>query len=85
MYSIETTRQARKDLRNLPRAAALPILIKLEKVAQDPFRPNNNVKTLAGDEGYRLRVGDYRAVYFLRENILTLVLVRVKHRKEVYR
>jgi mRNA interferase RelE/StbE len=38
----------------------------------------------AGVEGYRLRVGDWRAVYTLRRQVLTVVVVRIGHRSEVY-
>jgi len=38
----------------------------------------------AGVEGYRLRVGDWRAVYTLRRQVLTVVVVRIGHRSDVY-
>ena len=53
-------------------------------LARDPRAPNNNVKKLTGVEGYRLRVGDWRVVYTLRQQVLTVVVVRVGHRSEVY-
>jgi mRNA interferase RelE/StbE len=85
MYRVEFTTQARKDLKSLPKNISARVLSKLRGVAKDPFRKNNNVKALANSEGYRLRVGDYRAVYYLREEKLVLTLIRIMHRKEVYR
>lgn len=85
MYHVTVTKNAQKDLRQLPRDVAIRVLEKMQVLAENPFAPNNNVKALAGGEGYRLRVGDYRAVYYIHEQALVLELVRVKHRKEVYR
>lgn len=50
---------------------------------EDP-RPKDAIK-LAGQDGlYRVRVGDYRIVYQLRDEVLLVVIVRVGHRREVY-
>ena len=44
------------------------------------------VETLAGEENlYRIRVGDYRIVYQIRDKVLVVVLVRIRHRRDVYR
>ncbi len=43
-----------------------------------------NVKALAGG-GYRLRVGDYRALYRIEQDVLLIVVVKVGHRRDVYR
>jgi mRNA interferase RelE/StbE len=53
-------------------------------ICREPAKPNNNVRKLAGIEGYRLRVGDWRVVYTLRHGELTVVVVRIGHRSEVY-
>jgi mRNA interferase RelE/StbE len=52
--------------------------------AKDPKARNNNVEKLVGIEGYRLRIGDWRAIYTLRQQTLTVVVVRIGHRREVY-
>ncbi len=46
--------------------------------------PNNNVKKLTGVEGYRLRVGDWRVIYTLKRQILTIIVITPGHRSEVY-
>jgi len=56
----------------------------LVKLEQEPRPPG--VKKLSGeDELYRIRVGDYRIVYQIRDNELVVLVVRVAHRREVYR
>jgi len=53
------------------------------KLALDPHQASS-VKQLAGG-GYRLRVGDYRVIYDLWQGELIVVVIRVAHRREVYR
>lgn len=50
----------------------------------DPSKASS-VKPLKGREGFRLGVGDYRAIYKLDDGVLVVLVVRVGHRKEVYR
>jgi mRNA interferase RelE/StbE len=48
-------------------------------------RPNK-VKKLQGDDDlYRIRVGDYRIVYEIKDDVLLVTLIRIKHRSEVYK
>jgi mRNA interferase RelE/StbE len=44
-----------------------------------------NVKALQGQPSYRLRVGDWRVIYTLRDEVLTVMVVRIAHRREAYR
>jgi mRNA interferase RelE/StbE len=53
-------------------------------LARDPNAPNNNLKRLTGVDGYRLRVGDWRVIYTLTHDALTVIVIRVGHRSEVY-
>jgi mRNA interferase RelE/StbE len=57
---------------------------KVLALARDPNAPNNNLKKLTGVDGYRLRVGDWRVIYTLSHQALTVVVIRVGHRSEVY-
>ena len=74
-----------KALSRMDRAVARRIRSKILGLARDPLAPNNNVKKLVGVEGYRLRVGDWRVVYVLERKVLTVVVVRIGHRSEVYK
>ena len=63
MYRIEIEAEADKALRRMPRNTAKRIRSKLLAPTADPFARHPNVKKLAGREGYRLRVGSWRALY----------------------
>jgi mRNA interferase RelE/StbE len=84
MYSIEYSKAARKALKRMPRTTAERILEKVEALAVDPWAPNNNIKKLTNHPGYRLRVGDWRVIYLVREKVLLLVVVRIAPKGEVY-
>jgi len=57
---------------------------KIIALADNP-RPHD-VKALHGEKKlYRVRVGDYRIIYNIEDKIITVIIVRVKHRKDVYR
>ena len=59
------------------------VVAALDRLALDPYRMPN-VKAMKGG-GFRLRVGDYRVLYELRNDILVVLVVQIGHRREVYR
>jgi len=72
-----------KDLARLPRKDQRRIAEAIDGLALDPRPPG--VKKLGGGGGaYRIRVGDYRIIYQVRDNVLVVVIVRLAHRKDVY-
>jgi len=78
---------ARKDLQKLDKAIAKKVVLKID----DNSKQNNilsRAKSLQGVLGglYRYRVGDYRVVFEIEDNkIIVLIVLRIKHRKEVYK
>ena len=83
-YKIVFLPVARKELISLPHEIQKRIDRKIIAFADDP-RPHD-VKALHGGEKlYRVRVGDYRIVYKVEDKIITVIIVRVRHRKDVYR
>ncbi len=72
-----------RDLEALPAAARTRLAPHIEALAGNP-RPRGVVK-LAGSDFYRLRVGNYRVVYEVRDQVLVILMIRVGHRREVYR
>lgn len=84
MWSVSYTADALRTLTGMNPVIARRIRAKILALAQDPKAPNNNVKKLTGVEGYRLRVGDWRVVYTLKHQQLTVIVIRVGHRSEVY-
>lgn len=83
-YRIELTPAAARDLRALDRGALRRIDAKIQALAEEP-RPSG-VQKLAGEvDLYRVRVGDYRILYTIEDAVLLVVLVRIRHRRDVYR
>jgi len=82
-YRVEIKRSAAKEIAKLP-ASVLPRVIRKIEALQDDPRPQGCNK-LSGDEKYRIRVGDYRILYSIEEEVLIVYVVRVRYRKEVYR
>jgi mRNA interferase RelE/StbE len=75
---------ARKELTSLPKQAQQRIAAKLEQLKIDPYLPG--VKALKSSGGhFRLRVGDYRIIYRVEAERLIILIVKVGHRRDVYR
>jgi mRNA interferase RelE/StbE len=84
MFKLVITSPAAKVLSRLPKNIATLIYQKLEELAQNPYRPNNNVKKLKGRPGYRLRVGDWRIIYNLKNEELEIIVIKVAPRGGAY-
>lgn len=83
-YKIVFKKPAEKVLSVIPKKFAEKILLKIYALKEEP-RPQG-VKKLAGNLNYyRIRIGDYRVIYSVHENILTIEIIRIGHRKDVYR
>jgi mRNA interferase RelE/StbE len=82
-YRIEFDRAAAKELLALPNTMRDRIGAALEKLALNPAAAAN-VKALKGG-GYRLRVGDYRVLYKLKNEILVVLVIKIAHRRDAYR
>lgn len=81
-YTIKLTKTAQKQLDKLPNTQIERIKVELLELANNP-RPSG-VKKLKGQEGYRIRVGDYRILYFIFDNILLVEVVKVGQRGNFY-
>jgi mRNA interferase RelE/StbE len=82
---IEWTKKATKDMRKLPTDVRKRIFAKITQYATDPASLANNVKALVGSDDYRLRVADYRVIYRVEGDTVTvMVVMRVRHRSEAY-
>lgn len=83
-YTIELRPVAARALRKLPKAEQKRIGRRIDALAANP-RPAG-AKQLAGPEKlYRVRIGDYRIIYQVRDAVLLVLVVRIRHRREVYR
>lgn len=85
MWSVRYTADALRTLSRMDPAVARRIRSKLLALAHNPRAPNNNVKKLTGVEGYRLRVGDWRVIYTLKQQALSVIVIKIGHRSEVLR
>ena len=84
IYKVFFQPSALRELRKLPRDVQVRVVARAEALAKNP-RPEG-VKKLAGlEELYRLRVGDYRVIYQIQDQRLVVLVVRIRHRRDVYR
>jgi mRNA interferase RelE/StbE len=82
MYEVIIERQAQKQLARIPGYAYRKITNALKALAQNP-RPHG-YKKLKGRNGYRIRFGDYRIIYTISDNILTVYVINIDKRDDVY-
>jgi mRNA interferase RelE/StbE len=82
-YQVLIKPTAEKQIAKLPKKIQKQIIIKLRELRLNP-RPHD-CRKLTNEDLYKLRVGDYRIIYQIQDEILYVTIVRVGHRKEVYR
>jgi mRNA interferase RelE/StbE len=82
MYNIDFSKRAQKKLDKLSDAIANPILSAIGDLSNNP-RPQG-YKKLKGRKGYRIRVGNYRIIYEIFDEILLIDVIDLGHRKEIY-
>ena len=83
-YTILFARSVQRELRRLPRAILSRVKIVLHSLQEDPF-PSGCKKLKGCDKLFRLRMGNYRIVYEVAAKIRIVTIIRIGHRKEVYR
>jgi mRNA interferase RelE/StbE len=83
-YSIEIKQSAQKELANLPRNIADKVIKQVRALADDP-RPNGCKKFVGTDYTYRIRINDYRVVYSIFDQQLVIQVIKIGHRKAIYK
>jgi mRNA interferase RelE/StbE len=83
-YQIEFTKGAVKELKKLPTEIRERIDLKIQELAVEP-RPDGVKKLESELPLYRIRVGDYRVIYQIQDDVLLVTIVKAKHRREIYR
>ena len=85
-YKLFFLKEAVEEFKKLDKAVQRIIKEKLEILAQNPELLKNNIKPLKGKYRglYRLRVGNYRVIYRLDKEEITILVIRIGHRKDIY-
>ena len=84
MYRLEFTPGADRQFRKLSKQVQARLSPHLDALAQNP-RPSGVEKLTGEDNAYRLRVGDFRILYEVHNKILLVLVVKIGHRRDVYR
>ena len=82
-YNVVLTSSSAKELEKLPAQIVARIVPRLENLAVNP-RPSGCKKMQGGDKEWRIRIGDFRAVYTIDDTQQLVEVTRIRHRKEVY-
>ena len=83
VYKIFFRRSVLKDLAKIPKSELQRIIKKIEKLTHDP-RPQGCEK-ISGQDRFRIRQGNYRIIYSIQDDELTIWVVKIGHRREIYR
>jgi mRNA interferase RelE/StbE len=82
-YRIEFAPLAQRQLKKLDRVIQNRLLQRIETLSSNPRPPG--VKKLTDEENlYRIRSGEYRVIYQIRDWVLTVAVVKIGHRREIY-
>jgi mRNA interferase RelE/StbE len=83
-YEVRLKRTAERLLRKLPREVQVRVARRLDALAHDP-RPSGCEKLSGIQNLFRIRVGDYRIVYEIADDVLVVLVITIGHRGDVYR
>lgn len=83
-YKIEWKASAKKELKRLPKPTVGKILVAIESLQLD-LHPQGSKKIIGSEHTYRLRTGDYRILYSVYDDYLVIEIIRIGHRKDVYK
>ena len=84
IYRLEIVPAAQKELSLLPLRDRKRVDDRIHSLAENP-RPHGSIALSGHKDLFRLRVGSYRVIYRIREEVLLVLIVKVGHRREVYR
>jgi len=82
-YKILIKPSAKNELVKLPKKDLQKIVVKIQDLSSEP-RPIASEK-LSGDDKYRIRQGNYRIVYLIEDEHLIVLVVKIGHRRDIYR
>ena len=83
-YRIEVKKSAAKLLRKIPKADQKRIAPNINSLAENT--PNPDTTKMKGNNPFhKVRVGNYRIVYEIHEDVLSILIVKIGHRKDIYK
>jgi len=82
-YKVVFSKKVRKDFKKIPESDVNRILEEIKLLADNPFPMNS--KKLKGEELFRVRIGNYRVIYSIIDEQMIISVVKVGHRKNVYK
>jgi mRNA interferase RelE/StbE len=82
-YKVIFTKSVKKDFRKIPKLEVSKILNEIAYLAKNPR--SSKTKKLKGEKLYRLRVGNYRVIYDIQDNLMLIFVVKLGHRSDIYR
>jgi mRNA interferase RelE/StbE len=84
MYQVLLERAAEKDLTRLSPDVHDRIIVAIRNLARNP-RPPNCRKLIGSENDWRIRVGEYRVIYEISDEIRVVRVNRIRHRRDAYR
>lgn len=84
LYEIRFSKESSKTLNSLDAKLAVRIAKAVGKLATESKSPGSR-KIVGSENDYRIRVGDYRVVYQIRSFVVMIFVIRIGHRKDIYR
>ena len=82
-YQIKINKRAERAFRKVPIKSVQAIRVKIRALANNP-RPNGCKKLVASDNLYRVRVGNYRVLYTINDDVLIITVIKIGNRKDVH-
>jgi len=84
-YTIIYVSTAEKELNNLPERDFIKIQRAINSLSDNPFPPGHIKLEASKEKLFRIRKGNYRVIYSVQRNIITITILKVGHRKDVYK
>ncbi len=82
-YKVFIKPSAVKELKKVPKKELGKIAVKIEALSEDPYPIG--CEKLAGQNSYRIRHGSYRIIYTIEDDKLIVIVIKIGHRRDVYR
>ncbi len=83
-FRLEYKSSVKKELRKLTQHDRVTIVQKIELLKEDPT-PEGSAKLKGSRDLFRIRHGDYRVIYQLQKDVLVIIIIRIGHRREIYK